>query len=247
MRIFFLFQRIKGTFVSFNGNRKYYKETDPTHLEYFPKGSISQLPYDLPDLLRVLVPPDVLVLFLFLLGSQFEYFTEIKERHAWRLNRKVSKQQTRNQSDMKAGVPLDVEAGQSSSFYSLRIRPSLASDTGSDQSREPPRRAPWSRGTPKTRTDTLLFPRPGPKGDPRTVSSWEETVVLQLVVVATSFTPLVRQPRGVLSSSPTQTRNKRRTGAFYQVQLLVPTAELTGFADGENPCSWLARYVEPKG
>lgn len=51
------------------------------YLEDFSKGSISQLTDDLPDLLRVFIPADVLVLFLLLLRSQFEYFTEIKKRH----------------------------------------------------------------------------------------------------------------------------------------------------------------------
>lgn len=51
------------------------------YLEDFSKGSISQLTDDLPDLLRVFIPADVLVLFLLLLRSQFEYFTKIKKRH----------------------------------------------------------------------------------------------------------------------------------------------------------------------
>lgn len=59
------------------------KEQDErnAYLVHFPKGSISQFTDYLPYFLRIHISADVFILFLLLLSSQFEYFSEIKKRH----------------------------------------------------------------------------------------------------------------------------------------------------------------------
>lgn len=51
------------------------------YLEHFTESPIAQLSYDLPELLRVQVPLDVLVLLLLLLAAQLEDLPKVKERH----------------------------------------------------------------------------------------------------------------------------------------------------------------------
>ena len=51
------------------------------YLVHFPKGSVPQLPDHLPDVLRVHVPVDMLVLLLLPVGPQLEYLPKIEEGH----------------------------------------------------------------------------------------------------------------------------------------------------------------------
>lgn len=56
----------------------------PTHLVHFSKRTVAQLANDLPYVVRVDVPMDVLVLFDFLFdfqSGQTEYFTESSQCH----------------------------------------------------------------------------------------------------------------------------------------------------------------------
>lgn len=51
------------------------------YLEHFAESPIAQLSYDLPELLRVQVSLDVLVLLLFFLAAQLEDLPKVEERH----------------------------------------------------------------------------------------------------------------------------------------------------------------------
>lgn len=59
------------------------KEQDEknAYLVHFPKGSISQFTDYIPYFLGIYISADVFILFLLLLSTQFEYFSEIKKRH----------------------------------------------------------------------------------------------------------------------------------------------------------------------
>ncbi len=52
-----------------------------TYLEHFPKCSVSQLPNDFPDFLRVHVSVYMFILLLPLVRPQLEYFPKIEEGH----------------------------------------------------------------------------------------------------------------------------------------------------------------------
>lgn len=51
------------------------------YLEYFAECSVSQLPDDFPNFLRVDISVDIFILLLLSIWPQLKYFPKIEERH----------------------------------------------------------------------------------------------------------------------------------------------------------------------